>query len=258
MKINKILFISDMHLMYNKKFLGIDTFNSLGAIVDDICSSGETFDHIFLLGDFVQDQSEKSFEFLNKKLKEIEAPKSFIRGNHDIKDTLPINGYEEINDNVEFNNWIFSPIDSFVKNNIYGLVTDEEISKIDKLLKSNREKWFVFYMHHNLFKTNSPWLDIHITKNYKEFVNFLSAHENFKIHISGHVHQYSINNINNSYFYSIPATSAQFKKNTKEFTLDQKQPGYCILEINEDGSHKMTVVRVKGFFGEPDKNPKTY
>ena len=258
MKINKILFISDMHLMHNKQFLGIDTFNSLDAIVDDICSSGETFDHIFLLGDFVQDQSEKSFEFLNKKLKEIEAPKSFIRGNHDIKDTLPINGYRETNDTVEFNNWIFSPIDSFVKNNIYGLVTDEEISKIDKLLKSNREKWFVFYMHHNLFKTNSPWLDIHITKNYKEFVNFLSAHKNFKIHVSGHVHQYSINHINNSHFYSIPATSAQFKKNTKEFTLDQKQPGYCILEINEDGSHKMTVVRVKGFFGEPDKNPKTY
>ena len=72
--------------------------------------------------------------------------------------------------------------------------------------------------------------------------------------ISLDMHQYSINNINNSHFYSIPATSAQFKKNTKEFTLDQKQPGYCILEINEDGSHKMSVVRVKGFFGEPDKN----
>ena len=120
MKINKILFISDMHLMYNKQFLGIDTFNSLGAIVDDICSYGETFDHIFLLGDFVQDQSEKSFEFLNRKLKEIKAPKSFIRGNHDIKDNLPINGYRDINDTIEINNWIFSPIDSFVKNNIYG------------------------------------------------------------------------------------------------------------------------------------------
>ena len=72
------------------------------------------------------------------------------------------------------------------------------------------------------------------------------------------MHQYSINHINSSHFYTIPATSAQFKKNTKEFTLDQIQPGYCVLEINEDGSHKMKVIRVKGFFGEPDKNPKTY
>jgi Icc protein len=258
MKFNKILFISDMHLIHKKPFLGIDTFKSLGAIVDHISNSGQVFDHIFLLGDFVQDQSERSFEFLNQKLKKIDAPKSFIRGNHDIKDTLPINGYKDVNDIVKFNNWIFSPIDSFVQNNIYGLITDEEISKIDKLLRSNKENWFIFYMHHNLFETNSPWLDIHITKNHKEVVNFLSAHENFKVHISGHVHQFSVNNVDNSHFYTIPSTSAQFKKDTEEFTLDQIQPGYCILEINEDGSHKMTVVRVQGFFGKPDKNPKTY
>ena len=109
-----------------------------------------------------------------------------------------------------------------------------------------------------MFETFSPWLDIHITRNFVKIREELSKILNLKLIISGHIHQYTKNIMRDKVFISTPSTSAQFKYSSEEFTLDTINPGYLDLELNEDGTHKLKVLRISGNFGKPEKNPKTY
>ena len=113
-------------------------------------------------------------------------------------------------------------------------------------------------MHHNLFKTDSPWLDIHITKNFQYIRNELSKIENLKLVISGHVHQFTKNIINGTTFITIPSTSAQFKNSTENFTLDLINPGYMTFDLKKDGNFNFKTFRISGFYGNIEKNPKPY
>ena len=53
----KIIFLSDMHLVYEKDFLGINTFNSFSSIVDNIVINHSDADYVIFGGDLVQDQT---------------------------------------------------------------------------------------------------------------------------------------------------------------------------------------------------------
>ncbi len=254
----KIAIISDSHLIKNSPFLGINTFKSFKAIIDNLVNNLDNYELVLFLGDMVQDQKMKSFEFLNEQLARINIKKFLIRGNHDIKGILPINDFVEHNHPFNFQNWILTPIESYKKGEIYGEISIDKINKIKKILNQKPQSFGIIYLHHNLFETFSPWLDIHITKNFIQIREELSKIQNLKLVVCGHIHQYTKNIIGDKVFLSTPSTSAQFKHSTEKFTLDTIGPGYLDLELNEDGTHKVNVIRISGNFGEPEKNPKTY
>ena len=102
----KIAIISDSHLIKNSPFLGIDTFRSFKAIIDNLVNNLDNYELVLFLGDMVQDQKKESFDFLNEQLARISIKKFLIRGNHDTKEILPINDFIEHNDPFNFQNWI--------------------------------------------------------------------------------------------------------------------------------------------------------
>ena len=258
MKKFRIAIISDSHLIKSSPFLGIDTFRSFKVVIDNLVKNIDKYELVLFLGDMIQDQKKESFEFLNKQLSRIKIKKLLIRGNHDTKKILPINDFVEHNPPFSIENWIFIPIESYKKGAIYGEITPDKIDKIRKILNKKPQSFGILYLHHNLFETFSPWLDIHITRNFVQIREELSKILNLKLIISGHIHQYTKNTIRDKVFISAPSTSAQFKYSSAEFTLDTINPGYLDLELNEDGTHKVQVLRILGNFGKPEKNPKTY
>ena len=258
MKKFRIAIISDSHLIKNSTFLGIDTYSSFKAVVDNLVKNINKYELVLFLGDMVQDQKNESFDFLNEQLCRIKIKKLLIRGNHDIKKILPIKDFVEYNPPFSFENWIFIPIESYKKGAIYGEISSDKIDKIKKILNKKPQSFGILYLHHNLFETFSPWLDVHITRNFIQIRKELSKITNLKLIISGHIHQYTKNIIGDKVFLTTPSTSAQFKYSSEEFTLDTINPGYLDLQLNEDGTHKVQVLRILGNFGKPEKNPKTY
>lgn len=258
MKILKIIFISDFHLIKDNSFLGIDTFKSLEGVIMHILKNQKNYKYIFLLGDFVQDQKDESFKFLNDQLSNLNAKKIFIRGNHDTRNKLPIKDFKEKNNKIVVNNWAILQLTSYKQNKIYGEVTKTDLKEVKNFFQNNRNLNGLLYMHHNLFKTDSPWLDIHITKNFQYIRNELSKIENLKLVISGHVHQFTKNIINGTTFITIPSTSAQFKNSTEKFTLDSINPGYMRFDLKKDGNFNFKTFRISGFYGNIEKNPKPY
>ena len=61
----KLIFLTDMHLVSENSFLGINTFDSFSSVVDDVIQNHSNADFVIFGGDLVQDQSKDSYAFFN-------------------------------------------------------------------------------------------------------------------------------------------------------------------------------------------------
>ena len=254
----KLIFLSDMHLFSNEAFLGIHTFDSFRAVVDDIIQNQSDASFLILGGDFVQDQSENSYLFFKSQIARFDIPKLFTRGNHDISDDFFESLSESCNFHILKNDWVIYNLHTYSKGNIYGEIKDGEIDNLVQEARDKKDKFFLLFMHHNLFLTGSPWLDIHITKNRSLILKKISTLRNIRLVINGHIHQETINTYNDISFISSPSTSFQFTSNEKKFKLDSINPGYLVVTLKEKGTWHVSCQRVAGEFGTPEANPKTY
>jgi len=254
----KIIFLSDMHLVYEKDFLGINTFNSFSSIVDNIVINHSDADYVIFGGDLVQDQTTESYNFFKSEIKKINTPKLFIRGNHDISDKFFINLQKEKVISSVNSNWEILFLNTYSKGNIFGEIKESDLDLLLKKSESHSDKYLFLYMHHNLFLTGSPWLDIHITRNKDKILEFLSKMRNLKIVVNGHIHQETKHQYKGINFVSAPSTSIQFTSNEKKFRLDNKKPGFLEINLQEEGRWEVLCHRVGGNFGSPEINPKSY
>ena len=253
----KIIFITDMHLVYDEHFLGIDTFASFNAVVNHILEFHSDIDCLIVGGDLVQDQKKESFDFFKYQIDRLNCPKLFARGNHDLSDNF-FSMLDNLRGKFSIDNWEIIRIDTYSEGNIFGEVDLSNLQKI--IYESNKinHRNFILYMHHNLFLTNSPWLDVHITKNKEKVLDLISKIKNLKLVINGHIHQETLRIYKGISFISSPSTGVQFTSNENNFKLDEINPGYLIIQLNENGNNKTACQRVNGYFGTPVKNPKTY
>ena len=253
----KIIFISDMHLVYDSPFLGIDTYASFKSVVDDILNNHSDLDYLIVGGDLVQDQKRESFLYFKKQINKINSPKLYVRGNHDIDDKF-YSSLDIPNQIISLGMWEIIRLDTYSEGNIYGEVQISDLEKIINYSKNLNNKQLVLYMHHNLFLTHSPWLDIHITKNRKEILSLISKIKNLNFVLNGHIHQETFINHKQIDFFSSPSTSIQFTSNEPKFKLDNISPGYLVVELKKEGNKKITCERVSGDYGIPEINPKSY
>ena len=174
----KVVFIADSHLVFKEKFLGIETHKSFEAVIGNILVHDQDADFYIFGGDLVQDQSKESFSFFKDISSRLSGLKLFTRGNHDMNDDF----FNEISmdqkDCISFKSWYLVNLNSYSKGNIYGEIKDEQIEFLQDISNKNSDKNILLYMHHNLFPTNSPWLDEHITKNYQSLSKKFSDIEN--------------------------------------------------------------------------------
>ena len=137
----------------------------------------------------MQDQTTESYNFFKSEIKKINTPKLFIRGNHDISDKFFINLQKEKVISSVNSNWEILFLNTYSKGNIFGEIKESDLDLLLKKSESLSDKYLFLYMHHNLFLTGSPWLDIHITRNKDKILEFLSKMRNLKIVVNGHIHQ---------------------------------------------------------------------
>jgi 3',5'-cyclic-AMP phosphodiesterase len=251
MRSSKLIFLSDFHLVSNKPFFGLDTFSSLDAVISDILQNHPDAEYFILGGDLLEDLSVESFTFLQKQIARLIGCKLFIRGNHDSDDDLYKQLAKDSLNSLSIFNWEIRPLETYSKGKIHGEVSDKDFDSLYNEIKSLKDKDFIVCTHHNLTLTNSAWIDLYITKDYKNIVKKLSSLKNLKIVISGHVHLKSEQLVNGTLFLTSPSTSFQLHSNQSKFSLDKVNPGYVVIEISENNSYSIDIKRVSGHFGEP-------
>ena len=236
-----------MHLLSCKKTLFREknpnqTFNQ---VIEHIGNSEWKPDALIVTGDISNDGTKTTYDRAYKKIKELRLPALCIPGNHDDRKNLIKHLPSEFSDTLlVIKNFILIGLDSTVKSSSEGLLSSDELEKMQYLLQENTSKNVIICLHHQPVIIDSDWIDKIGLKNKNDFFKIIKEYDHIKGIFFGHIHQNYFINQNNIEIYGTPSTCRQFKPKEKNFKMDLLPPAYRRIELFEDGTIKTEVVWV--------------
>ncbi|MCF6776737.1 metallophosphoesterase [Thiotrichales bacterium 19X7-9] len=208
-----MIFISDSHVCQNN-LKNINTYNIFKLVVSKLNTIIDK--NIVFLGDNVQDGNNQSYDLLFDQINLIKNKNIFMMaGNHDNKSLLEL--YCKKNNIIycldtpkiiENQNYYF--LDSNVKNEDYGMVTQNSLDKLEEHLTQLASNKTIICMHHHAQPTND-FMDNYIIKNNNKVINVLQSYKHkIKYVISGHTHRYESYDRDGIIYYHAPSSAFNF------------------------------------------------
>lgn len=247
----KILQITDTHLFADGShtLLGVNSNASFLAVIDEIKNSNRIYDLIVATGDFVQDGTKEAYEYFAQQITSLNTPCVWLAGNHDNYDYMQsiFANYRLVDNKVVLlsDKWIIILLNSQVEGYAYGFLPDSELVFLRKNLDRYSDRKVLIFLHHHPIKSMCHWLDQHILKNNIELGKIIQTYPQIKGIGWGHIHQRQDHLWNACKAFSTPSTCVQFKPNSYDFGLaDKDTPGWRELTLNNDGTFETEVYRI--------------
>jgi Icc protein len=162
-----------------------------------------------------------------------------LAGNHDLPDhmRLALNSAPFIvGGATQFDRWSIVMLDSWIENDASGEIGAKQLAYLADHLRTHRNQHVMVCLHHHPIRMHSEWLDHVGLRDADEFLGMLRTHPNVRGVLWGHVHQSLDSFIHGVRFMATPATCAQFLPGSAQFAIDNRPPGYRMLELMPDGS----------------------
>lgn len=239
--------ITDTHLFdrADGTLRGMDTAQSLAAVVAAVRARHEHIDGILATGDLSHDGGTPSYRRFVQLLAPLAAPIHCLPGNHD---ALGVFGCVLKGARVQSGgrllagDWQLLFLDSAVPGAVHGHLRPAELGRLDAALREHPQKHALICLHHQPVPVGSAWIDRLMLDNPEAFFATLDRHANVRGILWGHVHQ-PFDAVRDSVrLLASPATCIQFKPGCADFTLDERPPGFRWLELRDDGRIDTDVV----------------
>jgi Icc protein len=248
----RVVQISDTHLFADPEgeLLGVRTRTGTEAVINHIRNEVGAFDLMVISGDLVHEEG-AAYEQLRELLGDWLPLCRVIPGNHDKRGSLRgifPESHSPLEEDVVFEqklgNWQLIGLDTLRAGHVEGEIKEPQWEWLDRLLAENADHPTVIFMHHPAVQIGSGWLDQLGLLESERFQQLVKDSPQVKLVTAGHVHQESTTTIGHAASYTLPAASVQFAVGTDEFQLGTESPGFGILDLEEDGSFTIQVVRV--------------
>lgn len=141
-----------------------------------------------------------------------------------------------------FKDWHFLLLNSTVPGFVYGHISSEQLIWLDKQLSSSKQQTLVA-LHHPPFNIDSDWLDSDGLRNPEELFAIIDCYPQVKLVIFGHIHQEFEFERRGVKYLGTPSTSIQFKPKSSKFSLDDKHPGFRLLNLYSNGTWETEIKR---------------
>ena len=252
-----VLQISDCHLFADKSksLLGVNTYDSFCAVIDEIKAQNFNYDFIAVTGDISQDYSVKSYEQFAEIIKVLNKPVFFLPGNHD-DGPLMYRIFENLGVNIAKNvitpKWQFIFLNSEVYAVPHGWIERRQLDYAAFCGRRSPDQHVAILVHHMPHLVQSAWLDTQTMHNLDEFNTYIHRIPNVRAVITGHIHQEFDVTERGIRYIATPSTSIQFTPKSNDFALDSVGPGWRYLSFNPDGSIDTKVYRLKNNPFVPD------
>ena len=252
-----VLQISDCHLFADKSksLLGVNTYDSFCAVIDEIKAQNFNYDFIAFTGDISQDYSVKSYEHFAEIIKVLNKHVFFLPGNHD-DGPLMYRIFENLGVNIAKNvitpKWQFIFLNSEVYAVPHGWVERRQLDYAAFCGRRSPDQHVAILVHHMPHLVQSAWLDTQTMHNLDEFNTYIHRIPNVRAVITGHIHQEFDVTERGIRYIATPSTSIQFTPKSNDFALDSVGPGWRYLSFNPDGSIDTKVYRLKNNPFVPD------
>ncbi len=257
-----ILHLTDCHLTKSEdgELLGMNTRDSLEAVLDEVNKQHANPDYVLATGDLAQDASSDAYEYFKSKTSRFACPVSWFPGNHDDRDVMRkvIGSGSELNKVVRVGAWQFILLDSMVSGKVHGFLESSELKTLEAALKERPDLHTFVCLHHHPIDIDSAWLDNIGLHNRDEFLKIIDRFDNVKAILWGHIHQQIDGSRNNVNLYATPSTCIQFLPKSDDFAIDTIAPGYRWLKLYPDGAIETNVVRTTDFEFKLDLDSNGY
>ena len=244
----RILQLTDTHIVSvpGSKMRGIDTFETLQSVMD-LALQCEDPDIVVLTGDLSHDELAASYRRVAEVAERAHRPVYYLPGNHDDREVLDkaFSTFDCVKPerHATISGWQLIFLDSTLPGLVEGRLSDLELSRLERLLEGNTGEFVVLFVHHNPVNLEPQRRDPVMILNADELFALVSRFDCVRAIVCGHVHQEFEQMIGGIKFLSTPSTCFQFRPTATGVTVDEKAPGYRIIELMDDGSVSSRVVR---------------
>jgi Icc protein len=245
----KVLQITDAHLFASSDgcLLGLNTEESLKAVIEDASSKHLPADLILATGDLVHDGSIAAYQRFFSLMNSFDLPVYCLPGNHDEARTLldiPGKGLCQSVDHAVHGGWHFIFLDSTIPGSEGAHLRKETLQQLDTLLQDTPDSHTLVCLHHQPVAMGSRWLDTMAVDNPQAFFDIIDTHPQVRGIVWGHVHQELIMQRRDVKLMSAPSTCIQFLPGSAKFALDRTPPGYRWLHLHPDGRIETGIERI--------------
>jgi len=247
----RVLQLTDPHLMArgDGALLGVNTRESLSAVIDEVLRSHGQPDLILATGDISQDGSVASYHYFGQKLEAFKCPSAWIAGNHDDTDTMHAvaDEFDARHRQFVLGGWHFVMLDSSVHGKVYGELSADELAFLDQSLSEHSGLPAMVCLHHHPVDIGSDWMNQIGLKNREAFWQVIDKHPQVKVVLWGHIHQDLQQQRNSVQLLASPSTCIQFARGSSDFAVEPLAPGYRWFELDPSGRFTTEVCRAEQF-----------
>ncbi len=258
----RVIQLTDSHLMAEPSgaLLGVNTRDSLDAVIALALQDSVTPDLILATGDLAQDGSEESYRVLAEKLKAFDCPSVWLPGNHDDVHVLQqmIAGTGHGRRQVIAGGWQFIQLDTSVHGKVHGELSAEELEHLSASLSDHPGLPALVSLHHHPVDIGCDWMADIGLRNRQAFWQVIERNTQVKIVLWGHIHQEFDELRHSVRMLATPSTCIQFESGSRQFSVEEKAPGYRWFDLHRSGDFDTGVCRAADFRYDLDSDSAGY
>ncbi len=258
----RVLQLTDPHLMADPAgvLLGVNTRDSLDAVIASAHADGLSPDLILATGDLAQDGSEQAYRVFQDKIRGFNCPSLWLAGNHDNPVNLAkvIAGTDASKRHRVLGGWQFIQLNSAVPGQVHGELDDDELVHLETELSRHPACPAVVTLHHHPIAIGSAWMESIGLRNRDAFWQVIDRFEQVKVVLWGHVHQELDCERQGVRLLATPSTCIQFTPGSPDFSVEPRAPGYRWLTLHDNGDVETAVSRAVDFRYELDTTSSGY
>jgi Icc protein len=261
-----LLHITDMHLYADSAAVlkGISPQESFAAVLAHAQGRFPSPGAILLGGDMAQDEASATYLRIADMLQGWQAPFMVTPGNHANITALNNNlipalaAHSGYSDSLQLQHWQVITLNSHAQGKVAGLLGDDELAKLDRLLAEAWPRHTLIALHHHPVPIASRWLDEIGLDDRQQLWHIIDRYTHVKALLCGHIHQEFDSVHNHVRVIGTPSSCVQFRPRHDGFALDGVSPGYRWLKLQPDGGIDTGVERVDGFIPVDLENNTPY
>ncbi len=234
----RIAQVTDTHLFadQNGEYFGVNTAAHFKKVLAKI--SQTSWDGVIFSGDLTQDHSEQSYVRFHELVNQagLTCPVFWLPGNHDELDLLsqylsgaPFNSAKVIRNS----HWQLLLINTKGPTPA-GDITACHLGHIKEQLAEHSDINACVFGHHHPLPVGG-YIDKHILENGEAHLKALSASNNLRAYVHGHVHNDYHTHFENTQIIATPATSIQFDKGSSRWQQSDLGAGFRELHFLPNG-----------------------
>lgn len=258
----RVLQLTDPHLMAHAdgELLGVNTRQSLCAVIDEVLKAHGQPDLILATGDLAQDGSIEAYRTFGESLQVFPCGSAWIAGNHDDNRNLATvaREYRANRRHIIQGGWQFVLLDSSVPGQVFGELAESELSFLADSLELYPEVPAMVTLHHHPVDIGSDWMAQIGLRNRDEFWEVIDRFPQVRVVLWGHIHQEHDLSRNGVQLLATPSTCIQFTTGSSQFAVEPLAPGYRWFEFGDSGAFTTEVRRAENFRFELDQGSTGY